>query len=393
MEFALSKQQEEIVEKAAWVARDFLAPRAATYDETATHPVENWNDLWEQGLLTAAVPAKYGGLGLDMQTYVMVIEQLAQGCTSTAMTMHMHSVVQRYIDALATPEQKATFYPDVVDRGKLFGSWGSEPESRGGTGVRETEIAHGSNGEYVINGEKHFCTMAGAAHRSVVHCTMRGYVGLDGYLLALVPIDAVGMKITGQWNTLGMRATVSPSVSFKDCHVSSECVLGEPGQALEKAIGQSFALGYSAVYIGAAQRALEFTAEYAKTHQFAPDPTPLAHNVVVQRSVAEMTMALDGARLVLYQSAAGWKDANAQRRWVLSARAKYLATEAALMVTSRTLQTIGGRSAHKSYPLERIFRDIRTCTLMPPNTDRAMQLIAEDALGIGDESQESGDTF
>ncbi len=79
--------------------------------------------------------------------------------------------------------------------------------------------------------------------------------------------------------------------------------------------------------------------------------------------------------------------------WVLSARAKYLATEAALMVTSRALQTTGGRSAHKSYPLERIFRDIRTCTLMPPNTDRAMQLIGEDALGIGDESRESEDTF
>ena len=393
MEFALSKHQEEIVEKAAWVARDLLAPRAAAYDETATHPIENWNDLWEQGLLTAAVPGEYGGLGLDMQTYVMVIEQLARGCTSTAMTMHMHSVVQRYIDALATREQKATFYPNVVERGKLFGSWGSEPESRGGTGVRETEIAPGSNGEYVINGEKHFCTMAGAAHRSIVHCTMRGYVGLDGHLLALVPIDAVGMTISGQWNTLGMRATVSPSVSFKDCHVSREYVLGEPGQAIEKAIGQSFALGYSAVYIGAAQTALEFTAEYVKTHQFAPDPTPLAHNIVVQRSVAEMTMALEGARLVLYQSASGWKDANAQQRWVLSARAKYLATEAALMVTSRALQTIGGRSAHKSYPLERIFRDIRTCTLMPPNTDRAMQVIAQDALAIGDESQESGDTF
>ena len=393
MEFALSKQQEEIVEKAAWVARDFLTPRAATYDEAGTHPVENWNDLWEQGLLAAAVPEEYGGRGLDMQTYVMVVEQLAQGCTNTAMTMHMHSVVQRYIEALATPEQKATLYPDVVERGKLFGSWGSEPESRGGAGVRETEIAPGSNGEYVINGEKHFCTMAGVAHRSMVHCTMRGYGGLDGYLLALVPIDAVGMTITGQWNTLGMRATVSPSVSFKDCHVSREYVLGEPGQAIEKAIGQSFGLGYSAVYIGAAQRALEFTAEYVKTHQFAPDPTPLAHNIVVQRSVAEMTMALEGARLVLYQSAAGWKDANAQQRWILAARAKYLATEAALMVTSRALQTVGGRSAHKSYPLERIFRDIRTCTLMPPNADRAMQLIGEDALGIVDESQESGDTF
>ena len=393
MEFALSERQREIVEKSAWVARECLAPRAASYDEAAAHPRESWSDLWKHGLLATTVPQEYGGLGLDMQTYVMTVEKLAQGCTSTAMTMHMHSVVQLYIDALGTPEQKAKLYPDVVERGELFGSWGSEPEGRGGSGVRETEIAPASNGDYVINGEKHFCTMAGAAYRSMVHCTMRGYTGLQGYQLALVPIGVAGMTISGQWDTLGMRATVSPSVSFNDCRVSGDSVLGRPGEAIEKAIAQSFSLGYAAVYIGSAQSALDFTAEYVKTHQFAPDPTPLSNSLVVQRSTAEMTMALEGARLVLYQSAAEWGDADGQRRWVLASRAKYLATEAALMVTSRALQTVGGRSAHRRYPVERLFRDIRTCTLMPPNADRALQLIGQDALGIEDQRSAAGNSF
>ena len=131
------------------------------------------------------------------------------------MTMHMHSVGQRYIDALATHEQKVRLYPDVVEQGKLFGSWGSEPTGRGDTGVRET-ILLPSDGGYVITGRKHFCTMAGAAYRYMVHCVMEGYDHLDGTIMALVPSDAPGMTISGEWDTLGMRATVSPGVVVRE---------------------------------------------------------------------------------------------------------------------------------------------------------------------------------
>ena len=88
----------------------------------------------------------------------------------------------------------------------------------------------------------------------MVHCTLRGHAGLGGYQLALVPIGTSGMTITGEWDTLGMRATVSPSVSFEDCRVSGDAVLGRPGEAIEKALAQSFSLGYAAVYLGAAQK-------------------------------------------------------------------------------------------------------------------------------------------
>jgi alkylation response protein AidB-like acyl-CoA dehydrogenase len=226
--------------------------------------------------------------------------------------------------------------------------------------------------------------MAGAAHRYLVHCTMQGYEGLEGFQLALVPHDASGLKIAGDWNTLGMRATVSPGVSFEDCFVTEDALLGRPGLAVKKGVGQGFGLGYAAVYVGAAQKALDFTVEYCTTNRFAPDPAPLSHSLTVQRHVAEMTMALEGARLVLYQSASGWQGTDPAARWVLAARAKYIATEAALMVTSRALQVVGGRSAHRRYPLERLFRDVRTSTLMPPNADRSMELIGKAELGVED---------
>ena len=384
MDTTLTQDQRLFVEKAQWVAKTCLEPRAAQYDELATHPTESWKDLWENGLLAIAVPERYGGLGLDMVTYVRVIEELSKGCTNTAMTLHMHSVVQRFIDALGTSEQKARFYPDVVERGRLFGSWGSEPESRGGTGQRLTKVSP-VDGGFVIDGQKHFCTMAGGAYRYMVHSTMDGHSGIEGYQLALIPHDVSGLEITGDWNTLGMRGTVSPSVSFRDCFVEADCLLGEPGEANKAGVGQGFGLGYAAVYIGAAQRALDFTVDYCKTHRFEPDPVPLSHSLVVQRHVAEMTMALEGARLAVNQSASRWEEAGPVERYLLAARAKYPATQAALMVTSMALRTVGGRSAHRRYPLDRLFRDVRTCTLMPPNADRALELIGKTELGVEDE--------
>ena len=118
MDLTLTKDQNEILEKAEWLAEECLGPRAAEYDRDARHPLESWKDVWKQGLLGLAVPKEYGGLGLDMPTYVMTVERLAYGCTSTGMTVHMHSVVQRYIDGLATPDQKQVFYSERDTRSR-----------------------------------------------------------------------------------------------------------------------------------------------------------------------------------------------------------------------------------------------------------------------------------
>ena len=385
MDFDPTPTQRDLIARAAAVARESLAPRAATYDQTGAYPWESWHDLWAQGFLAAAVPTEYGGMGLDMPSYILVLEQLAQGCTNTTMTLHMHSVVQMYLGVLATSAQKARFYPEVVEGGKLFGSWGSEPDRRGGASVGGTIIAP-LDGGYVIDGEKHFCTMAGAAHRCMVHCAMQGLASPQNLQVALLPHDHPGLKITGEWDTLGMRATVSPSVTLASCEVPPDDLLGTPGESLRSGVGLAFGLGYAAVYVGIAQRALDFTIDFCKTHHFEPDPAPRAYDPLVQHHVAEMTMALEGARLVLYQSACRWQTAPVVQRAVLAARAKYVATTAALMITSKAVQVVGGRSAHRRYPLERLLRDVRTATLMPPNVDRSMELIGKAMLDVTDEA-------
>jgi butyryl-CoA dehydrogenase/acyl-CoA dehydrogenase len=339
--------------------------------------------LGRDGFLASCIPAAYGGLGLDMETYIGVIRTIARGCANTAMTVHMHSTVMRFIDALCTEAQKRRYFDEVVTQDKLFGSWGSEPAvSLSRTFLVETVVRPDGDG-YVVDGVKHFCTMALGASRYMVWCALDGGADMGKALLqVLVPADAAGIATDGKWDTLGMRATFSPSVTFHGVRVSKDAAMGDPGEALRVGVVESFALGYAAVYLGIAEGALAFAIDYAKKRVVKPENIPVAHDPAVQRHVGELSAHLDGALLVLADAARRWEDADMTERGVLANRAKYLATEVGLAVTSKVIQVVGGRGAYKDFPAERAFRDLRTSTLMPPTVDRMLEGIGKNALGI-----------
>ena len=139
----------------------------------------------------------------------------------------MHSTVLRFIGALGTDAQQRRYFDEVTGRGRLFGSWGSEPAvSLSRTFLMETVIREDGPG-YVVDGVKYFCTMALGASHYMVWCALDGGTDMSKSLvLALVPADAPGIATDGKWNTLGMRATYSPSVTFTGVRVDREAVLG-----------------------------------------------------------------------------------------------------------------------------------------------------------------------
>ena len=372
-----------VLAAAARLAREELAPRAAEYDREAKNPVESWRSLGRGGFLAVAIPRAHGGLGLDMPTYVGVIRTLAGGCASTAMTLHMHSTVMRFIDALGTDAQRRRYYPEVVRHGKLFGSWGSEPAvSLSRTLLMETAIREMGDG-WTIDGVKHFCTMALGASYYMVWCALDGGTDMGkALLLTLVPADAAGMTTDGVWDTLGMRGTYSPSVTFTGVRVPADATLGQPGSAVQVGVIEAFALGYAAVYVGIAEAALAFAVDFLRKRIVKPDNVSVAQDPTVQRHVGELAVRLDAARLVLEQSAAAWGGADIVERGLLANRAKYLASEVGLEVTSRVIQTVGGRGAYRAFLAERAFRDMRTATLMPPTADRMLETIGKSALGL-----------
>jgi alkylation response protein AidB-like acyl-CoA dehydrogenase len=378
-----TEAQRTIVAQVADLTRHRIAPRAARYDVEGVNPVESWRDLWEAGFLAMTVPITYGGRGLDMATYIAVVRTLAQGCANTAMTVHMHSTVLRFIDALGTEAQKQRYFAEVVRHGKLFGSWGSEPAvSLSRSLFMETAARRDGEG-WVVDGVKHFCTMALGASYYMNWCALDGGGDMAKCLvLALVSADASGIATDGRWDTLGMRATFSPSVTLTGVRVPADAVLGAPGMALQVGVVEVLALGYAAIYAGIAEAALGFAIDYAKQRIVRPENVPVAMDPAVQRHVGEMAAHLDAALLVLGESAAGWEHADTAERGLLANRAKYLTTEAALAVTSKVIQVVGGRGAYKEFPAERALRDVRTATLMPPTVDRMLEAIGKSALGV-----------
>jgi alkylation response protein AidB-like acyl-CoA dehydrogenase len=225
--------------------------------------------------------------------------------------------------------------------------------------------------------------MTNGAGHYLVWCALDGLTDMGKALVvALVPADTPGMATDGKWDTLGMRATYSPSVTFTGCAIEDDAVIGEPGGALQVGVIEGFALGYAAIYLGIAESALDFAIDYAKQRVFKPATVPIAHEPMVQRHVGELSVKRDAAAALLALAAAAWEKAAPPERAVLGSRAKYLATEAGLEITSRAIQLVGGRGAYKDHPVERAFRDLRTCTLMVPSVDRMLESIGKHALGV-----------
>jgi alkylation response protein AidB-like acyl-CoA dehydrogenase len=247
----------------------------------------------------------------------------------------------------------------------------------------ETVVRAADEG-WVVDGVKHFCTMALGASYYMVWCALDGSGDMaNALLLAVVPAESPGISTDGKWDTLGMRATFSPSVTLSGVRIPKDATLGKPGSATSVGVVEGFALGYAAVYAGIAEAAFEFTSDYVKKRVVKPENIPVANDPAVQRQIGDLEARLDVARLLLHDSASRWEGADVAQRGHLANRAKYLTTEIGLHVTSQALQIAGGRGAYKDYPVERAFRDLRTASLMPPTMDRMVEGMGKIALGLG----------
>src|SRR5689334_6970210 len=170
----LNSDKRELINRVGALARERFAPRAAEYDRTATFPADDFDDLFEEGLLSAAIPVEYGGLGLgpykeDVFTLWMITKELAKADLSLARCWegHINSLV--LIDGMARSDQKARWFGDVVSSGEKWVAWSGEPQARKpGEVVRfGTHVKKVSDG-YEIEGTKVFSTSAGSASWAIL---------------------------------------------------------------------------------------------------------------------------------------------------------------------------------------------------------------------------------
>ncbi len=365
------------------LARDKFAARAAGYDTAAEFPAENYIDLQASNLLTLRVPVEYGGHGVNPLTFAMCILAVARGCPSTALTLTMHTnVLGSFVAGLGRPEQCWRYFGEAVKFGRLFASITSEP----GASARErfvlsTTFTPNSSGGYRVEGVKHFCSLADAADYFFVSGIVRGSPGgADNIISAMIPGDSSGVSVTGQWDAVGMRATASHSVSY-DTEVSIDEVFGPPGRLLTADWG-SFSLGYAAVYLGIAEAAYEYITEYASSRTWTPDGETIIHHPVTQRTVGEMSIAIQSGRLMLIDAALTDREADPTAAVLAVNRAKQHCAEVGVAVTDAAMRLAGGGGLLKSSPLERLRRDALSGPVMPPSNDRCLETIGKLECGL-----------
>jgi alkylation response protein AidB-like acyl-CoA dehydrogenase len=383
----LTAQQRELIELAATLGREKFAPRAAQIDRDAVFPFENYADLRAAGLLKICVPAEHGGLGADFATYVMVAAEIGRHCGATALTWNMHVCSTMWAGFIADAldmdaEQRAEHqriraihFKRVVEEGKVY----AQPFSEGGSAAAGKApfgtLAKKVDGGYLVTGRKIFASLAGAADYYGALCTLDrpGATMRDSMYLA-VPADAPGVAISGPWDPLGMRGTVSRTLDFKEVFVPDEARLMPEGLYFQAAqrFPHMFAT-LSPTYMGLAQAAYDFTVQYLRGEMPGTPPVKRRMYPTKQIAVADMRIKLEQTRALFLQNARdAMVDPDRDTRMRLYA-AHFTIMENANDLARLAIRTCGGQSMLKSLPLERIYRDSRCGSLMLPWTAELCQ--------------------
>lgn len=384
---------------AAKLAAETFSARADDYDRRAVFPAEDFDDLFAAGLLAAAVPRGYGGLGLGpQQRNTLPLWELTTTLASADLSLarcwegHVNSLV--LIDALGTPEQKRRWFAGVVERGEKWVAWSGEPRapkpgetSRFGTTLTPVE------GGWTVRGTKAFATSATGAQWAVLFVDPAGPGGARhaqparpggaaaggqaaGSELLMLACDLSDPTVTvdsSWWDPVGMRATVSHLVRFDDTFVPRDHLIGAPGSYLTGRWQAAFVPHYASSFLGAAQAACAYGLAYLRKQGKGADP-------YVRQRAGSMAVNVDTARLWLRHVAALWDEGRVDEARLAGSKARHVVEHLAEETVHHCIRACGARSLVRPSPVERILRDL-TFYQRHDNDDHILATIGRAALG------------
>ncbi|MBD2364320.1 acyl-CoA/acyl-ACP dehydrogenase [Anabaena minutissima FACHB-250] len=407
MDFPLTIKQQKLIELVRELGQEKFAPRAFWYDQTASFPFENYQDLREHGLLALTIPEQYGGLGADFPTYCLVAAEIGRYCGATALTYNMHTCSLLWMGILSNdlPMQEYQWvqhqyyrqehFRRVVEEGAIY----AQPISEEGAGVSLGKTyqtkARKVDGGWIINGKKVFASLSGAANYYGVICTkVKKNATLNDSLYLAIPANAEGVKVVGDWNPVGMRATVSRTLIFDNIFVPDNAQLLPENLYFQMTkIWPHMFLTLTPTYVGIAQAAYDFTVKYLRGEIEGIAPIKRRQDTTKQYAVAEMFIKLEQMKSLFYRAIHDAK-ANPSKAEVMRAYAtNYTVMEYANELCSLALRVCGGQALLKSLPLERLYRDSICGSVMRPwSIDRCLEKLGRETLYEIGETDE-GTTF
>ncbi len=338
-----------------------IAPHAAAWDKRHEFPAQALKGLAALGCYGVAVPAEWGGAGLDYLALALILEEIAagDGATSTIVSVN-NCPVCSILMAYASDAQKARWLRPLAS-GELLGAFClTEPHvgSEAG-GLKTTAVRDGD--AYVLNGVKQFITSGRNGDVAIVMAVTDKAAGKKGISAFIVPTDTPGYTVARIEDKLGQHASDTAQINFDGCRVPAGSLLAEEGMGLKIALSglEGGRIGIASQAVGMARAAFDAALAYSKERQSFGQP--IFQHQAVQFKLAEMATQIEVARQMIHH-AASLKDAG---RPCLkeAAMAKLFASEMAERVCSAAIQVFGGYGYVSDFPVERIYRDVRVCQI------------------------------
>ena len=363
----LSQDQEMVRDAVRAFAREQLWPHAAAWDRDHHFPREAHQGLAALGAYGICVPEEYGGANLDYHTLALVLEEIAagDGGTSTAISVTncpVNAILMRY----GSDAQKRQWLTPLA-RGEMLGAFAlTEPHvGSDASALRTTAVRDGDG--YVLSGVKQFITSGKNGQVVVVIAVTDKGAGKKGMSAFLVPTNAPGYRVASLENKLGQHSSDTAQISFENCRIPHENLIGTEGEGYRIALGglEGGRIGIAAQSVGMARSAFEVALEYAKQRESFGQP--IVNHQAVGFRLAECATQIEAARQLIWHAAA-LRDAG---RPCLkeAAMAKLFASEMAERVCSAAIQTLGGYGYVADFPVERIYRDVRVCQIYEGTSD------------------------
>jgi isovaleryl-CoA dehydrogenase len=361
-----------------------VAPVADRMDREDYFPRELFGRLGEHGFLGPTIPAEYEGLGQSYRAQALILEEIARVSPALALSVGAHSnLCADNLYCNGTAAQRQQFLPALAT-GRAVGALALTEPSAGSDAVSIRTRAERHGDHFILNGSKQFITNGPIADTLLVYAKTKPDQGARGISAFVVTRDTPGFSVSRTLDKMGMRGSPTGELSFQDCRVPAENLVGAEdhgvgimmgGLNVERAV-------LSAIPVGIMAECLDRSLEYARQReQFGKK---LGRFELIQEKLANMYAQLAASRLLLYQAlSAVAQDPRSHRA---SATALTVASEASTRVALDAIQIFGGYGYMRDLPLERLARDAKLLEIGAGTSEIRRLLVARELLGPGFDS-------
>ncbi len=372
VDFSLTKQQQELVEKYKDFAERVIIPVRAKYDESSEFPWEVIKKAYDEGLMNSQIPKKLGGEGLNIFDSQLGSEELGAACAGICISIDANMLALTPWIIADDDEQLKRFMGRLNEEKGTAAYALTEPNAGSDVaGIKTTAIKKGD--KYIINGHKRFITNGEVAMYHTVFALTDPERGARSLTCFVVPTDLPGVEILPRLDKMGQRGSVQNEIKYNDVEIPVENLIGREGEGF--LIGMKTfdrtRTGVAALSIGIARSAYEISRDWAKNRiQFGK---PVTANQAVSFMLAEMATKIELARLITWK-AAWYFEQGLKTPGTYSAMAKYYASDVAMEVTTDAVQVMGGDGYTRSFGVEKMMRDAKLCQIYE-GTNQVQRLV------------------